>query len=238
MKLAPRLRITVLVDDFISERGVKRGALPIHGLGLHVDGRGEDGRRYNLMIDGGPLWEILAHNADALGVSMERLDATVGTIWSAHHIAAILNLAREGKVRRLLIPPPPKRRAEGQVVLPDLGITLLPLESPIYNERVVLLKLSSGFAAIVPCSAYGVDSVLRELKRFEEVASSTVKALLGGFNLSTFNTHDTRLLLKYVRERNALLVPLHSTSIESRERLCKLTGLDEVPGVGSRYTLE
>lgn len=237
MKL-PKLRITVLVDDFISERGVKRGALPVHGLGLYVEGKSEDGKRFSLVIDGGPLWEVMVHNVDALGVNLERLNVAVGTVWSAHHIAALLDLAREGRVHRLLLPPLPKLRAGGREELAEIGIILLPLESPLYNERVVMLKLDRGYAAVVSCSIYGLDSVIRSLKEFEEATNSVVNALLGGFNLSTFNNHDVRLLLKFARARNAVLVPLHSTSIEAREKLCKITGLDEVPGVGSRYTLE
>lgn len=237
MKL-PKLRITVLVDDFISERGVRRGALPVHGLGLYVEGKSEVGKRFSFVVDGGPLWEVMVHNAGALGVNLERLNFAIGTAWSAHHVAALLHLAREGKVHRLLLPPLPKLRARGWEELTDIGIILLPLESPLYNERVVMLKLDGGYAAIVSCSIYGLDSVIRSLKEFEGATNSVVRALLGGFNLSTFNDHDIRLLLKFARARSAVLVPLHSTSIEAREKLCKVTGLDEVPGVGSRYTLE
>lgn len=236
--LAQRLRITVVVDDFVSERGIKRGALPIHGLSLHVEERSEDGRRYSLMIDGGPLWEILVHNVDALGVDLERLDVAVATVWSSHHIAALLSLAREGGIRKLLLPPLPKRKAERWEEFTEIGVILLPLGSPIYNERVVMLKLNEGYAAIVPCSVYGVDAVLNTLVKFEEARNSVAKALVGGFNLSTFNIRDARLLLKFAKARDALLVPLHSTSIEAREKLCRMIGVDEIPGVGSRYTLE
>lgn len=237
MKLALKVRITVMVDDYISERGIRRGVLPAHGFSLLVEGRTEDGARYSLLIDGGPLWEVLLHNAAALGTSVTNLDAAVATLWSAHHVAALLHLAREGRARRLYLPPRPKQRAKGWEELAEAGAILLPLESPLYNERVVALRLSDGHVAIVPCSIYGVDSVLRSLKRFEEETSSVVKALVGGFNLSTFNLHDIRLLRKFASARNALLVPLHSTSIEARERLSRLSGLDEIPGVGSRFTL-
>lgn len=237
MKPASKVRVTVIVDDYVSERGVRRGALPAHGFSLLVEGKAEDGTRYNLLIDGGPLWEVLQHNVDSLGVKVAGLNAAVATLWSAHHVAALLRLAREGGVGRLYLPPLPKLRAAGCEELVEAGVILLPLESPIYNERAVVLRLSDGYVAIVPCSIYGVDSALRVLKRFEEATSSVVKALVGGFNLSTFNVHDIRLLYKFASARNALLVPLHSTSIEAREKLCKLTGLDEIPGVGSRFTL-
>lgn len=237
MKLVSKVRITVMVDDYISERGIRRGALPAHGFGLLVEGRTDDGTRYSLLIDGGPLWEVLLHNAAALGASLTNLDAAVATLWSAHHVTALLHLAREGRVSRLHLPPRPKHRAAGWEELVEVGAILLPLESPIYNERVVALRLSDGYAAIVSCSVYGVDSALRTLKKFEEATGFIVKALVGGFNLSTFNLRDIRLLRKFASARNALLVPLHSTSIEARERLGRLVGLDEIPGVGSRFTL-
>lgn len=236
--MAERLKITVVVDDYPSERGVERGVLPVHGLGLHVELRAEDGRESSVLIDGGPLPDVLLHNAEALGVEVRTVSAAVATMWSAHHVGALLSLASERSIGRTYMPPPPKRSAGGLESLPEVGALLLPTASPIYNERLVLMEARAGYVVVVPCSAYGIDVALSALRSFEEAEGASAAALIGGFNLSTFSKYDTRLLLKYARARGALLVPLHSTSIEAREKLCKRAGLEEVPGSGSTYVFE
>jgi len=233
-----KVRVDVLVDDYLSERGVAAGALPAHGLGLYVEAQTDDGRSVSVLVDGGPLLEVLAHNCEALGVSLSGVGAAVAGMWSAHHVAALLKLARVGGVRRVYLPPPPRERARpGWEEVSDLGLVLLQLEAPLYKERLVLLDASDGYVAIAPCSAYGVDLALRALGEFEEARGKRVKALVGGFNVSTFSLYDLRLLLKYAKARGATLVPLHSTSLEAREWICERTGLEEVPGVGLRLEL-
>lgn len=233
-----KLKVSVLVDDYLSERGARRGALPVHGLGVYAECVMEDGRRVSVLIDGGPLLEVLQHNAEVLGADLHAARAFIASMWSAHHVAALLRFAQGSYASKVYLPPLPKQRPPGRQALPDLGAVLLPLRSPVYNERAVLLKIGSGYVAVLPCSVYGVDVALNALRAFEEAGGVPITTLIGGFNISTFSTYDMRTLLKYATSRGALVIPLHSTSLEAREKICKRVGLEEVPGTGSRFILE
>jgi len=234
-----RVRVSVLVDDFVGERGARRGLVPLHGLCLHIEARCDDGSRWSLLVDGGPLADVLLHNAAAMGVKVEDVRAAVGTMWSAHHVGALLGLAGRGLVRgRLHLPPLPKQEGEGFERVEVPGAAILSLPSPVYRERLLLLEMARGYVAIVPCSVYGIDVPLGALRELEGRASSRVVALIGGFNVSSFSRYDVRLLLKFARERGAQLIPLHSTSIEARERICRAVGLDEIPGAGDSFVIE
>ena len=233
-----KLRFSVLVDDYLSERGARRGALPVHGLGVHLECVMEDGKKASVLVDGGPLLEVLQHNAEVLGANLSAVHAFIATMWSAHHVAALLEFTRSSDASKLYLPPLPKQRPVGWQALPHLGALLLPLKSPVYNERLVLLRVGSGYVAVLPCSVYGVDVALSALKAFEEAEGVPITALIGGFNIATFDAYDMRILLKYAAGRKALVIPLHSTSLEAREEICKRMGLEEVPGTGSRFTLE
>lgn len=232
-----RVRLTVLVDDYVTDDGAGAGALPAHGLGLLLKLERSTGSGLSLLVDGGPLPDLLLHNATSLETSLDGVTAGFATLWSSHHVLALLKLARERRLK-LHLPPPPGRGADGFEELGDLGAVVVPTWSPAYNERVLLLVVNGGPVAVAGCSAYGVDEVLASLASAEERLGVRVKALVGGFNLSTRDVYGLRLLVKFAEERDALVVPLHSTSLEARERLCRKLGLEEVPGVGTELTFE
>lgn len=88
--------------------------------------------------------------------------------------------------------------------------------------------------AVAACSVYGVDIALRGLNRVLTKLGAKPIALVGGFNLSTLDVYGLRLLSKYAKRYKAGVVPLHSTSMEARERLARMFQLEEIPGVGAR----
>lgn len=230
VKLASRVKVTVLVDDFVTERGFRRRALPAHGLSLFVEVELEEGAGRRYLLDGGPSLPILLHNARLLNVDLSAAEAAIAAMWSYHHIAALLALSQRGGLR-LLLPPLP--RAVGR--REDLnGLShLTPLNSPVYNERALIVAVREGLVAMVPCSVYGVEVALEALRESEKLYRRPVKVLIGGFNVSTLDAYGLRLLTKFVESRGAFVVPLHSTSLEAREKLCKRFEID-IPGVGAR----
>lgn len=231
------LEVAVLVDDYLTEEGADAGALPAHGLCLLLELERGTGERVVLLVDGGPSLELLEHNASSLDADLESAEAGFATMWSYHHVLALLKLAGRSRLK-LHLPPPPKRRVEALEELKGYGAIAVPLLSPAYNERALLFRLERGFVAIVGCSAYGVDEVLYRLALAEERLGAEVKGLVGGFNLSTYDAYGLRLLVKFAGRRGAALLPLHSTSLEAREKLCRQFGLEEVPGVGTRAEFE
>lgn len=236
-RLLNTIEATVLVDDNLTEEGADSGALPAHGLCLILKLEQDTGNCTSLIIDGGPSLELLLHNASSLDVDLEGIEAGIVTMWSFHHVLALLKLAERSQMK-LQLPPPPKQRAEAIVELENLGAAIVPLRSPAYNERALLFKVKKGLVAVVGCSAYGVDSTLQQLALAEERLGTKVDALIGGFNISTYDKYGLRLLMRFAEKRGTLLIPLHSTSLEAREKLCRAFGIEETPGVGTRAVLE
>jgi len=227
--------ITVLVDDLLAGEGAGQGALPAHGLGLVVECALEDGVRRRLLVDGGPSRYVLEHNAAALGLELRGIDAAVACLWSSHHVAAVLDLARHRPPwKSLYTPPLPKARVREPSRLSEFPALIIPLDSPVYNERALLISSPRGYVAVVACSVYGVEVALKALKAALERLGERLVALIGGFNLSTLDAYGLRLLSKYARRNGAVVVPLHSTSLEAREKLARAFKLEEVPGVGTR----
>jgi len=231
------LEVTVLVDDYLTEEGADAGALPAHGLCLLLELERCTGERVGLLIDGGPLPELLEHNASSLNADLRGVEAGFATMWSFHHILALLKLARESRFK-VHLSPPPKQRVENLEELKDYSAVAVSLHSPAYNERALLLRLERGLVAVVGCSVYGVDETLHRLTLAEERLGAKVEALVGGFNLSTYDAYGLRLLTKFARKRGATLMPLHSTSLEARERICREFRAEEIPGVGTRAVFE
>ena len=236
-RLLSSIEAIVLVDDNLTEEGADSGALPAHGLCLILKLERDTGNCVSLIIDGGPSLELLLHNAPLLDVNLEGIEAGIATMWSFHHVLALLKLAERSRVK-LHLPPPPKQRAEAIEELENLDAIIVPLRSPAYNERALLFKVKKGLVAIVGCSAYGVDLTLQHLAFAEERLGTRVEALIGGFNISTYDKYGLRLLMRFAEKRRALLIPLHSTSLEAREKLSRAFGIEETPGVGTRAVLE
>jgi len=236
-RLLSSIEATVLVDDNLTEEGADSGALPAHGLCLILKLERDTGNFASLIIDGGPSLELLLHNASSLDVDLEGIEAGIATMWSFHHVLALLKLVERSRMK-LYLPPPPKQMAEAIEELENLDAVIVPLSSPAYNERVLLFKVKKGLVAVVGCSAYGVDSTLQHLALAEERLGTRVEALIGGFNISTYDKYGLRLLMRFAEKRGALLIPLHSTSLEARDRLCRAFGIEETPGVGTRAVLE
>ncbi|MCS7104700.1 MAG: hypothetical protein NZ954_03955 [Thermofilaceae archaeon] len=235
--MSSRVRVTVLIDDVLSTKGVERGAFPAHGLGILIEGDREEGGKFRLLIDGGPSLDLLQHNISSLDVKVDEVDLAVATQWSYHHLAAILKLARLYNIA-INLPPLPK---ESSLIVEDvqgLPVSLLPLESPLYNERAVLVRLKNKCISLLACSIYGVETALNALRNYEEQKGVKIEALVGGFNLSTFDTYGLRVLTKFAEKRGAVLIPLHSTSLETRVKICKRLGIEEIPGVGTQMVLE
>lgn len=234
MSAVSSTNVTVLVDDLLAEEGASRGALPAHGLGLLVECTLEDGVKRRLLVDGGPSRYVLEHNASALGLELKALDAAVACLWSSHHVAALLDLARHKRPwRSLYMPPLPKAKPGGPSRLREFPALLVPMCSPVYNERALLISSPRGYVAVVACSVYGVEMALRALETILKKLDGGLAAIVGGFNLSTLDVYGLRLLSKYAKRRGAEVVPLHSTSLEAREKLARTFGLEEVPGVGT-----
>lgn len=241
MKLqAPRADnalITVFIDDFLSETGMERGLLPVHGLGIHVTLKLEDGGERELIIDGGPLERVARRNMEALGIDVNRVDKAVLGLWSWHHVAAPLRMAREHVLPRdrLIIPPLP-RHPSSLKELSDAPLTLAPTRSPIYNERVIIIKGTDWIASIIPCSVYGVEHALSSLASVIDREKLRLSALIGGFNISLLDSHGMRKLVKFAEKRGIeLVVPLHSVSLEAREQVLKRLNVDlPLPGAGLR----
>jgi len=236
-RLLSSIEATVLVDDNVTEEGADSGALPAHGLCLILKLELDAGNCVSLIIDGGPSLELLLHNASSLDVDLEGIEAGIATMWSFHHVLALLKLAERSRMK-LYLPPPPRQRAETIEGLENLDAVIVPLRSPAYNERALLFKVKKGLVAVVGCSAYGVDSTLQHLALAEERLGTRVEALIGGFNISTYDKYGLRLLMRFAEKRGASLIPLHSTSLEAREKLCGVFGIEETPGVGTRAVLE
>lgn len=236
-RLLNSIEVSVLVDDNLTEEGADLGALPAHGLCLILKLEQDTGESISLIVDGGPSLELLLHNASSLDVDLESIEAGVATMWSFHHVLALLKLAEKSRMR-LYLPPPPRLRAEAVEELKNLGAVIAPFHSPAYNERALLFRVKKGLAAVVGCSAYGVDATLLHLASMEERLGARVEALIGGFNVSTYDKYGLRLLTRFAEKRRATLIPLHSTSLEAREKLCRAFGMEEIPGVGTRTVLE
>lgn len=230
------IRLTVVVDDLLSEEGVEKGLLPSHGLGLVIDAQFEDGSVFHALIDGGPSRDVLIHNMSAVGApQLTSLDLLVVSLWNYHHLGAVLSswkLCR--RLRRITrLPPLPRNRARGLEAIPGSPILLASLYSPVYNERIVLLRGIGGWVGVVGCSVYGVEGVLRVLGDSSRKLGMKLDLLIGGFNLSTLDMYGTRRLVKFVEKHSASLVPLHSTSIRAREYLARRLELEEgLPGAG------
>lgn len=235
--MSNKVRVTVIVDDFLSARGVERGAFPAHGLGILLDGDREEGGKFRLLIDGGPSLDLLQHNMSSLNVKVDKVDLAVATQWNYHHVAAILKLVRLYNLT-INLPPLPKESPPFAEDIRGLPVSLLPLQSPLYNERSVLVRLENKCISLLACSIYGVDTALSTLKNYEEQKGVRIEALVGGFNLSTFDTYGLRVLTKFAEKRGAVLIPLHSTSLEARMKICKRFGVEEIPGVGTQVVFE
>lgn len=231
------VRLTVFVDDVLSEEGAEEGLLPAHGLGIHASVLMEDGTRVNLLIDGGPLEKVASHNMERLGLSYAGSSYAVLGLWSWHHVAAPLAALSRGLLTRAQVrmPSPPTGQPAADE-LPSASTLLVPLESPVYHERLVIFRGDGWAAAVVPCGVYGVDNFLRALAAFTEESGCRLKALVGGFNLSALDVYGIRRLVKFARGRGVeLVVPLHTVALQARQRiLLKTGGETSLPGAGTR----
>lgn len=235
---ALRLSLTVIVDDLLSESGVEAGAFPAHGIGALVELHLEEGSRIRLLLDGGPRPDVLVHNAEALHVDLDNVDAAIAMLWSSHHIYALLHLTRDKKIGSVYLPPLPKTRCDTLEKLTGIPVVLVPFQSPVYNERAALIGSPRGYVAFIACSVYGVDVALQAIDRALQKLNGKLVSIVGGFNLSSFDVCGLRLLVKFARSRKADVIPLHSTSIEAREKIAKAFESQELAGVGTRVVYE
>lgn len=232
------LSLTVLVDDLLSESGAEAGAFPAHGIGALAELYLEEGSRIRLLLDGGPLPDVLVHNAGVLGADLDSIDAAVAMLWSSHHVRALLHLTRDKKIGAVYFPPLPKTRRDTLEELTGIPVALVPFQSPVYNERAALIGSPRGYVAFIACSVYGVDVALQAINRALQKLNGRLVSIVGGFNLSSFDVYGLRLLVKFAKSRKASVIPLHSTSIEAREKIAKVFELEELAGVGTKVVYE
>lgn len=230
--------LTVLVDDLISDRGAEAGAFPAHGIGILAELHLDEGNRLRLLLDGGPLLDILVHNAGVLRADLSNMNAAIAALWSSHHVCAFLYLTRSRKIEAVYLPPLPKTKHYTLEQLTGIPVVLVPFQSPVYNERAVLIRTLRGYVAFIACSVYGVDIALQAIDRALQKLNGKLIGIIGGFNLSSFDAYGLRLLVKFAKLRKADVVPLHSTSIEARGRIAKAFELEELTGVGTKVVYE
>jgi 7,8-dihydropterin-6-yl-methyl-4-(beta-D-ribofuranosyl)aminobenzene 5'-phosphate synthase len=89
--MVKELRVRVLVDDSMGMG--KRNLLAQHGLSLLVEA-GADGGLTSVLMDAGPSSEVMAHNTEAMDVSLKSIDAVFLSHGHYDHIGGLLHVLK------------------------------------------------------------------------------------------------------------------------------------------------
>jgi 7,8-dihydropterin-6-yl-methyl-4-(beta-D-ribofuranosyl)aminobenzene 5'-phosphate synthase len=180
---SPGLRVTYLYDNTEAVPGVQAD----WGFACLVEGRG--GR---VLFDTGAKPEVLRHNAEALRVDLDRLDAIVLSHDHGDHTAGFPALGPR--------PSLPVFYAQGfnTAVVASLrtsGARLVPVSKGVevlpgfrtsdefgtsIKEEALLLDTPDGLVIVVGCSHPGIVPMLQQIKAS---TGRPIHAVLGGFHL-------------------------------------------------------
>ena len=232
------VRITYLYDNTVAAPGVTSD----WGFACLVEGRGA-----RVLFDTGTKPDVLAHNAQALGIDLGRLDAVVLSHDHADHAAGLPALgprpglrlfhargfspevvASLGTSRATLVPVIKSTEvAPGIRTSDEFGTTI--------KEEALLIDTPDGLVVVVGCSHPGIVPMLQQIK-----ASSgrPVHAVLGGFHLLQTPAAEVSGMVAAIKALGVARVgPTHCTGPDAISRFRDAYGDRFIPGgVGTVVT--
>jgi len=247
--MAERVKITVLVEGGkhpdLKGSWELRHNRPLVGLSLYVEAI-QDSRTYRILMDVGTTWKRLRHNAETLGVDLDRIDCGVLSHWHFDHTGALPALLRHIKsnppfyvpVREpslsLLnafiekrLPPWFNRVEVGEPreILPGIFSTgcfetSFPLQRhPVHEQALYIPIEGKGLVLLVGCSHPSPQDLAR--KALELSGESKIALLLGGLHFIAPTTEEQKD--EIVRELKKLditkIAPCHCTGTAGTARL-------------------
>lgn len=232
------LRITYLYDNTAAAPGVTAD----WGFACLVERRGA-----RVLFDTGTKPDILARNAQALGVDLQRLDAVVLSHDHADHTAGLPALgprpglrlfhargfnpevvAALGASRATLVPVLRSTEvAPGIRTSDEFGTTI--------KEEALLIDTPDGLVVVVGCSHPGIVPMLEQIKAS---SGKPVHAVVGGFHLLQTPAAEVSGMVAAIKALGVARVgPTHCTGPDAISRFRDAYGDRFVPGgVGTVVT--
>ena len=255
--MARSVKITVLVEGgahphLIGSKPDSR-TRPLVGLSLYVevdDGTKPHSKTHKILMDVGTTWKRLKHNADWLGVDLDRIDCGFITHWHFDHTGTLPSLLKSMKTRPpFYVPvrepaftpinafielrlPRSFNRVEitgPREILPGVFTTgclegYFPLQrGPIHEQALYIPVEGKGLVMLVGCSHPMPQDLIR--RAMEESGETKVALLLGGLH---FINPTTEL------QKGEIIEELQTFEID-RVGACHCTGLAGVKQLAGEF---
>ncbi|HIQ03027.1 MAG TPA: MBL fold metallo-hydrolase [Desulfurococcales archaeon] len=217
----PLLTITVLVD----EKSRRKDVETCYGLSLLLS-LDYDGKKYTLLFDVGPSWEILEYNMSCLGYNINDIDKIFITHWHRDHYGALLDLLEsvsDRKKIKLYIPVRNKVSYEIERKYPD-KVTIIvcnrwtpiaPLmksTGPIGSSLEHALKVNlpgRGVVLVTGCSHAGLINIIK----WSIESNEQLYTVIGGFHFKEKPLEEIERTLLFLEGMGVkYVIPLHDSN--------------------------
>jgi 7,8-dihydropterin-6-yl-methyl-4-(beta-D-ribofuranosyl)aminobenzene 5'-phosphate synthase len=231
----PPVRLTVLYDNY----AVVEGTQADWGFACLVEGTEK-----TILFDSGTKPEVLQHNVEALGVSLERVEQVVISHAHRDHTGGLDYVMDQVKQVEIFVPHSfPAAEAEslsrsGAVVTriskpreigPDIHLTGEMGDQ--IKEQSLILDTPDGVYVITGCSHQGIVEIVR---KSQEIVDKPISLVFGGFHLRSHSVAQVAEIIAFFRQAGVQRCgPTHCTGDQAIAMFRKEYGDDCVAmGVG------
>jgi len=202
-----KLKLCILIDNSVAHLGVRSS------WGLSIVGTYSG---VQFLFDVGPSFSILRHNAEVLGVDLERIEFVVISHWHGDHSGALSDFVREYcRSCRIYVPPLTRgsiipegyiQVREAMEIVPGV-YTTGPISVAGITEQSLVLRTAHGACVLTGCSHPGLLKILEVARR---VSGQNVHAVIGGFHGFGFRGAEREEFLRFIEENDTRVVcPCH-----------------------------
>jgi len=205
MKIIDKIEIYVLLDNYLVSD--IPGLFSANGLSLFLN-ISIGNKKYSVLIDSGPNYKLLEHNAKIMNLELKKLTSYILTVNLYHHLNGFLGLINKENVKKLY---------NYGFIGKNFFFSLFKTRY-YWNENIVVFKHNKGIILFFGCCIYGFEKTIE--KYIKSIKDERIYGIIGGFGLSFLDVFSIRSLEKILeRHDTEIILPLHSTAPRAREYL-------------------
>jgi len=216
-----KAKFTVLFEDSLDGSKKGLGLKAKHGLSILLE---TDRPKSTILVDTGQSSEILLHNMEALGVSLEKIDVILLSHGHYDHTGGLLELLKKVKedVHIIAHPDALKPKFKASPKLQRIGFPLTPSQIEAYKNRFVLAKNS----VLIADGVLSTGEVERTTSYEKPYGFWTVKDQMFVEDVMC----DDQALVLSLEGRGLAVISgcAHAGVVNTIRQAQKLTGVDEV----------